>query len=121
MLQTSYTWSHSIDYVSGDVPGNSHQDVYNYKLERASSNFDRTHMLIVNYIYDLPTPQSWKGAMKAVLGGWALSGICTFQSGTPLNISLSGDNAGIGGGPYRPDLVGAPNLASGDRTRLVPK
>jgi hypothetical protein len=118
-LQTSYTWSHSIDYVSGDVPGNSHQDAYNYRLERATSNFDRTHMLILNYIYDIPIPSSWNRAAKAFLGGWTLSGITSFQTGTPLNITLPGDSAGIGGAPYRPDLIKDPTLPKGDRTRLV--
>ncbi len=116
-LQTSYTWSHSLDYVSGDVPGNSHQNVYNWKLEHANSGFDRTHMLILNYIYKLPTPKSWNKGLTSLLGGWTISGISSFQSGTPLNITLSGDNAGIGGGPYRPDLVKDPNLDKGSRTR----
>jgi hypothetical protein len=116
-LQTSYTWSHAIDYVSGDVPGNSHQDVYNWHLERASSNFDRTHMLIFNYIYNIPIPASWNKAAQSVLGGWTLSGISSFQTGIPMNISLPGDNAGIGGSFYRPDVAGDPNLPSGSRTR----
>jgi hypothetical protein len=34
-----------------------------------------------------------------------------------LNIGLSGDNAGIGGGHYRPDLTKDPNLDKGSRTR----
>ncbi|NWG13770.1 MAG: TonB-dependent receptor, partial [Acidobacteria bacterium] len=35
-----------------------------------------------------------------------------------MNVTLSGDNAGVGGTFYRPDLVKNPNLPSGDRTRL---
>jgi len=116
-LQASYTWSHALDYVSGDVPGNSHQDAYNTKLERANSNFDRRQMLILSYVYDIPTPKDWSKALQHTLGGWTLSGISSFQSGVPLNITLPGDNAGIGGGPYRPDVIRDPNLPSGQRTR----
>jgi hypothetical protein len=55
--------------------------------------------------------------LRYTLGGWSVSGITTFQSGTPLNITLPGDNAFIGGAPYRPDVTRNPNLDSGQRTR----
>jgi hypothetical protein len=116
-LSGAYTWSHAIDYVSGDVPGNSHQDAYNTKLERAHSNFDRRHMLILSYVWDIPTPDSWSKPLKYTLGNWTLSGISTFQTGVPLNITLPGDNAGIGGAPYRPDAIRDPNLPSEERMR----
>jgi len=116
-LQGSYTWSHAIDFTSGDVPGNSHQDSYNVRLERGNSEFDRRHILIVNYVYDLPFMKSSQGAIKTIFGGWQISGICSFQTGTPLNITFPGDNAGIGGAPYRPNLVGNPNVGGGPRER----
>jgi len=116
-LQASYTYSHALDYVSGDVPGTSHQDSYNTKLERANSNFDRRQMMILSYVYQVPAFKSWSKALQYTLGNWTVSGISSFQSGVPLNITLPGDNAGIGGGPYRPDVVRNPNLSSGRRVR----
>ncbi len=113
-LQASYTWSHAIDYVSGDVPGNAHQNAYATYLERASSDYNRTQMLILSYIYNIPAPYPSRIA-KAVLGNWQLSGISTFETGTPINISLPGDNAGVGDAPYRPDLIGDPTLGGGSR------
>jgi hypothetical protein len=111
-LQASYTYSHAIDYVSGDVPGNAHQDAYHAYLERGNSDFDRTQMFILSYVYDIPAPGSNK-FVKAVLGNWQLSGISVFETGTPVRqpnaISLPGDNAGVGSAPYRPDLVKDPN------------
>jgi len=54
-LQASYTYSHSIDYASGDVPGNNHQDAYRWNSSvPASSNFDRRHIMILSYVYDIP-------------------------------------------------------------------
>lgn len=117
-LQTSYTWSHAIDYVSGDVPGVAHQDSYNWRLERGNSNFDRRQMLILNYIYEVPFGKNLRGVARHVAGGWTISGITSFQSGLPLNISFPGDNAGIGGGPYRPDLVRSPNVDQKTRERI---
>lgn len=113
-LQASYTYSHSIDDVDGDVPGNAHQDAYAPYLEYGSSGFDRRQILILSYIYDIPSP-SKNAVIRAVLGNWVLSGISTFETGTPINISLPGDNAGIGGAPYRPDLVGDPAIGGGSR------
>jgi hypothetical protein len=117
-LQTSYTWAHAIDQASGDVPGLAHQDSYNARLERSNSNFDRRHMLVVNYVYELPLLQDAGGLVRALLGSWQISGITAFQSGTPLNITLPGDNAGIGGGSYRPDAVRDPNIGDSSRERF---
>ena len=107
-LQGSYTWSHSLDYASGDVPGSNAQNAYAWGLEYADSNFDRRQMFILSYVYDIPTVHG-PGAVKYLLGHWQLSGISSFETGVPLNISLPGDNAGIGGNaPYRPDVVSDP-------------
>ena len=117
-LQTSYTWSHAIDYASADVGGNNHQDAYNIAAERGNGDFDRRQMLVFNYIYQLPTSAGWSPALKQILGNWTVSGIATFQSGVPLNISFPGDNAGIGGGTYRPDRIGDPNISNQTRERF---
>jgi hypothetical protein len=113
-MQASYTYSHSIDYASGDVPGNSAQDAYRWNLERASSNFDRRHIMILSYVYDIPF-LSGHGLMRQVLGNWQVSGISSFETGVPLNITLPGDNAGVGSAPYRPDLVSDPMAGGGSR------
>src|SRR5437763_6183274 len=73
-LQASYTWSHSLDYASGDVPGNNHQDAYSWGLEHANSNFDRRHMLIFSYVYDIPLLFG-RGLVRQVFGNWQFSGI----------------------------------------------
>jgi hypothetical protein len=49
--------------------------------------------------------------LKATLGGWEISGITTFQTGTPLSVTngVYGDNAGVGNGfgtGSRPDICG---------------
>lgn len=115
MLQTSYTWSHALSYNDGDVPGNIAQDPRNWKLEHASSGFDRRHMFITNYVYQIPLFQSQKGLVRTVLGGWQLSGVTSFQSGPHATATLGGDNAGVGGTNYRPDAVSDPNTAARNR------
>ncbi len=108
-LQTSYTWSHALDYNDGDVPGHIAQDPRNWKLEYASAGFDRRHVLVINYVYQIPLFNKRTGLIKTALGGWVLSGITSLQSGSPLTPGVGGDVAGVGGTNYRPNVVGDPN------------
>ena len=108
-LQAAYTWSKAIDYTSGDVGGIKHTNSNDTRPERAAADFDRAHMLILSYVYDIPTPEGWRSnALGQVLGGWTLSGITSMQTGTPLNITVSGDPVGLG------DCVCRPNVMPGD-------
>ena len=109
----SYTYSHSID-DSSDRADATFVDSYNLKANRASSNFDQRHTLNFSYVYELPFFSKSSGLTKSLLGGWEWSGITTFQTGIPFNVTngVVGDNAGVGNGVgtgSRPDLVGNPN------------
>src|SRR5439155_17699036 len=77
------------------------------RLERGPSGADRTHVLIMSYIWELPLARKARGWKRQALGGWDLSGINSFQSGLPLTISGSVDWAGIGT-TQRPNVVGVP-------------
>src|ERR1035441_6636831 len=41
-------------------------------------------------------------ALKTALGGWELSGIALFESGTPVSIGGGPDNLGYGGNTHKP-------------------
>ena len=117
-FQTAYTWSHEIDIASGDfgTVGNAAnnqgtvEDAYNYNLDRGNGDLDRRHALIINYIYDLPIPgrNSSSRFYRQFLGGWEISGVTSFQSGTPISITVAGDPAGIGS-TVRANVIGDPN------------
>jgi hypothetical protein len=114
----AYTWSHSIDFVSGDV-GGFIQNAYNVAAERGNSDFDRRQMLVFNYVYDLPVARNLTGAAGKALGGWTLSGITTFQTGLPVSVTFPGDAAQIGGAaPYRANLIANPNSGAVTHTRV---
>ncbi len=99
-LGASYTWSHAIDNA-GSQYERAHEGVDEYNLNRwrGSSSLDRRHILVLNYIYDLPFFKNSAGWLKNSLGGWQVSGITTFMTGTPLTITcgLAGLNSGVGG------------------------
>jgi hypothetical protein len=90
----AYTFSRSTDNGSSltDVLPNAYDTHGYYGL----SDFDRTHVLVANYMYDLPFFRTGNAFVRNVLGGWEISGVNQFQSGVPLSVRTSEDIAGIG-------------------------
>ncbi|MGH9341588.1 MAG: hypothetical protein ACRD1R_18885, partial [Acidobacteriota bacterium] len=107
LAEVSYTFSKALGH--GQNQGNQPQDNRNLAAEWGRLNFDRTHILVANFVYELPFWRLQDNLLKKVFGGWQIAGIANFQSGLIRNVSLSGDNAKVGGGPQRPDRVGDPN------------
>ena len=111
-LSLAYTWSHSLDDSSDRGDGNF-VDSYNLALTRASSNFDQRQLLNTSYVYDLPFFAK-SGLLHTAFGGWQISGLISFQTGTPFSVvnAVYGDTAGVGNavgtGSYV-DLVGNPH------------
>jgi len=109
-LDVAYTWSHSLDDSSDRYDGNF-VNAYNLGITRASSNFDQRQLLNVGYVYDLPFFTS-TGLAHTLFGGWQLSGLTTFQTGTPFSVVDGLFNAGVGNGTgigsYL-DQIGNPN------------
>jgi hypothetical protein len=99
-LNVAYTYSHSIDDASDRYDG-SFVNSYDLARNRASSSFDARHMLNIGYVWDMPFFKQGNGFTRTILGGWELSGITTWQTGTPftpVNAGSYGDNAGVGNG-----------------------
>jgi len=127
-LQVAYTWSKLISdvdslygFVEEATIGGSGgpQDIYNLKAERSISSFDVPQRLQISYNLVLPFGKGQKylsgvhGVADALLSGWGLNGITTFQSGFPLAFQaqatvLSND---FGAGTPRPNMVAGCNQA----------
>lgn len=102
-MRHSYTYAHAIDDGSGlRVSSN----VYNYRSDRGNSEQDVRHRYVGTYIYQLPFFGKSRGFLSQVLGGWALSGITTYQTGFPFNIIEGTDRCLCDGGNQRPDYIG---------------
>lgn len=117
-LQGAYTWSRSIDFASSyrDIA----LDTYNLARDRGLSDFDRSHIAVVSYVYELPFFRSTSiRPLRTVLGGWQLSGFSVFQTGLPTSVRVPGDPAGVAGGAaQRPNVIGDAVLPRGERTQL---
>jgi hypothetical protein len=113
---TSYTWSKTLDDSEGFEGGRS---VDQWK-EKALGSMQREHNLTTAFNYLLPVGKGQEllnqvnPVLNMIVGGWQLSGILTLQSGSPFNVSVSGDVANCGC-TNRPNRVGDGNLPSGQR------
>jgi hypothetical protein len=112
-FQAAYTYSKSTDSTStGNTAFNTaYNDQSNINASRGLSDFDRPHRFVVSYVYDLPFFSHSQGFSHKVLGGWGVSGVTIFQSGTPFSIFDSGAGTAFLGAGSTP-LLGA-SLASG--------
>lgn len=89
-----YTLSKEMSNLSG-TPGffsNAAQNAYNPSAEKAPAAVDMPNQLLLNYTYALPVGRGKRlnvnsRALDAVVGGWSVAGIQTYESGTPLSIS----------------------------------
>src|ERR1700678_2129947 len=117
----AYSYSHSID-DSSDRTDPTFVNSLDLRSNRASSNFDQRHLVNISYVYSFPNfsralqrdlvdpvedagddkneqPKSGDPSllMKLIGEGWQISGITTYQSGTPFSVINNGGSSGIGG------------------------
>jgi hypothetical protein len=103
----NYTYSHSIDNVSAVasfIAGSQGYgflcDARNSRICRGNSDFDVTHTITADFIYQLPFGRKRAFAATApmwvdeVIGGWDISGLPAWNSGTALTTSTSAFVAG---------------------------
>ena len=99
----SFTWSKSIDDSSGSAASDTFFNewgalpTYDMRLARGLSSYDVPRNLVVNGLYNAPTPKSLGAIGDHVLGGWQVGVIVTVQDGYPLMPSMGIDS---------PDMLG---------------
>ena len=108
----AYTLGKSTD--NGSDKRNVLWNTYDDTIYEGPSNFDRTHVLVLQYIYDLPFWKSPTNLIQNILGGWQISGATFLRTGTPFTVTRSDDRAGVGDGSIgQPvDLVGDPKAGT---------
>jgi hypothetical protein len=124
-FEGNYTWAKAIDDSSAGANsfitdalsnGRRPQQLDNLKAERSISANDATHRLVLATILSLPVGRGlWVGhdmnrVLDTIVGGWSVSTILTFQSGTPIHIGLNSPK--LADGAQRPDVV-CSQLSSG--------
>jgi outer membrane receptor protein involved in Fe transport len=129
-IAAAYTWSKYIDSTSDAAGGADAQAPASgnlpsvpvseggLRLDRGLSDFDRRRRITITCLWTIPGPRShwWKHA----LGGWAVAGITTFQSGTPFTIANGSDRNNDGILEDRPD-IGNPSARLNTRAIVFPR
>lgn len=106
----AYTLSRSDD--NGSSLTDVLPDSYNDRSYYGRSDFDRTHVLILSSIYEIPFFKGSSSWSRRLLGNWELSGVFQAQSGTPYSVRKNVDYAGVGAGSGNQfwNLIGDPHL-----------
>jgi hypothetical protein len=81
-FQVAYTYSHAIDYASGNI--STPMDSYNIRLDRGNADFHVPHRFVPSWTYLLPFHAN--GALKQIVQGWQLNGILSLYSGLPFSV-----------------------------------
>lgn len=132
----SYTLSKSIDDMSVDPVAASSggglsttnsrtpTDVRNFGLDRAVSDFDNRHVVVMNILYELPFGKGRRWAstvhpmLNHVIGGWTVTSIYTYQSGEPFTLNSGArtvhntkqSRASVRGAMIQPGLFNLPGV-----------
>ncbi len=102
-LGVAYTWSKNLTNQSTDR-GTASTNTYNPGLDYGLASLNQPQVLVANYVYELPFYKGEHGILGHLLGGWQVSGITQFESGTSLTATQANDPfacitpAGGGGG-----------------------
>ena len=123
-FEGNYTLAKSTDnssagansFITDLLSAGNPQVLDNLKAEHGISANDATHRLALATIVDVPVGRGrWIGndmnrVLDAIVGGWSISTILTFQTGTPLTFGIA--DARLADGSQRPDVV-CPQLSTG--------
>jgi hypothetical protein len=115
-VSLAYTFAKSIDNQSVDPVGatsggalnnttsRAPTDIRNLRLDRARSDFDRTHILQGATVWEVPVGKgkrflnSSPGIVNQILGGWTVNTIFAYMTGEPFSVMAGGDSSSAPGG-----------------------
>jgi hypothetical protein len=82
----SYTWSHTLDEQSGLGLFYNGNNPLNLRSSYGPADFDRTHVLNFNYVYQLPKFARDSSLAGKLINDWSLIGLTVLQSGQPYSV-----------------------------------
>jgi hypothetical protein len=113
LISSTDTLTGWLESSDADVWGVS--DPNNLALEKSLSSNDVRNRLVVSYVYDLPFGRgkailpNISRAADAVVGGWGLEGVSTFQTGWPVSFGENTNTNSPFGFGQRPTVVSGCN------------
>ncbi|HEX8139111.1 MAG TPA: TonB-dependent receptor [Pyrinomonadaceae bacterium] len=130
-----------LSYTLSRLTGTAAEDLYGgtpinappnpYERLRTVSPNNPTHVLVFNYILELPFGRGKRflnggGITNVLFGGWQVGAIHRYQSGVPLVVVSTNNNgwlnlvgfSGFRGAVFRPNLTGSPITTGNDPSGL---
>jgi hypothetical protein len=128
----SYTWSRSIDDVTGlntagagqVVAVSGPQNAYNLEGERSLSTQDTPNRFTTAITYELPFGKGKRflagnRLLDYAVGGWSFNAFGVIQTGYPLSVTQPNGNTLIGASYQRPNATGLSPVTSGSTDQRI--
>jgi hypothetical protein len=97
----SYVYSKALGEGYERNGGIAFQNPRDRRADRQRYSFDVTHNAVINYVYEMPFLNRFKGVAGAFLRGWQTNGVITLRSGFPFGVSGGTLNTGSASRPDR--------------------
>ena len=99
-IHGAYTWGKSIDTLSATEADDAfpnglfNQFFFNPRISRGLSDFDVPQTLVIDFNWEVPSPDWNEKALRWAASGWQIGGLYKASSGQPFTPILGGDPAG---------------------------
>jgi len=102
-IQINYTLGKGLtDYTGGQTVTQDYRDNLNPQLDKGLQQYDSTHIMQSNVIWELPIGKNKKwmnsvaGWKDAFIGGWQINAIAQFVTSRPFTVSSQRQNLTVG-------------------------
>jgi hypothetical protein len=114
LIKGAYTWSKAINMTDDDGWASVNFNLQsNIGRNRAPAGYDRTQVLQMGWVYELPFGKGRQflqsGVAAAIAGGWSLNGVYSAYSGTPFTVTANGGPLNTPGSLQTADQVAPVN------------
>jgi hypothetical protein len=98
-LGVAYTWSKSLGIAGNGIASTNDNtfvrpDQYTRQAFYGPTNFDRRHVMAINYVYNTPKFAWGNRWTRFATDGWQFSGVAQFRTGAPFTPGFSVQGAG---------------------------
>jgi hypothetical protein len=90
-FEASFTWQNSTDTSSGSFAGDNFSSNptaatpwWDLSIIKGLSDFNISKNLSVNWLYNIPTPESFNGPAGWIARGWGFGGLMSISTGVPM-------------------------------------